>query len=77
MNDRKPDTAHGSPELDEDARKLESMGADPGPTLADLDNGLTWFERGVVDKTLGLAPDTQFLGDDEATAYLAGYASVQ
>lgn len=27
---------HGSPELDEDALKLEMMGADPGPTLADI-----------------------------------------
>ena len=30
-------STHGSPELDEDARKLEAMGADPGPTFADLD----------------------------------------
>jgi hypothetical protein len=27
---------HGSPELDEDAAKLEAMGADPGATLEDL-----------------------------------------
>ena len=28
---------HGSPELDEDARKLEAMGQDAGMTLQDLD----------------------------------------
>lgn len=28
---------HGSPEIDEDARKLEALGADPGPTFADLE----------------------------------------
>ncbi|MFO0450260.1 MAG: hypothetical protein ACK52I_16630 [Pseudomonadota bacterium] len=27
---------HGSPELDEDARKLEAMGQDAGPTVQDL-----------------------------------------
>jgi len=27
---------HGSPELDEDAAKLEALGADPGPTLDDI-----------------------------------------
>ncbi len=30
------ETTHGSPELDEDARKLEALGADPGPTFAGL-----------------------------------------
>lgn len=29
-------STHGSPELDEDALKLEAMGADPGPTLDDI-----------------------------------------
>ena len=29
--------AHGSPELDADAAKLIAMGADPGPTLEDLE----------------------------------------
>jgi hypothetical protein len=28
--------SHGSPELDVDAAKLEALGADPGPTLAEL-----------------------------------------
>lgn len=28
---------HGSPELDSDAEKLKALGADPGPTLADLE----------------------------------------
>lgn len=28
---------HGSPELDEDARKLVALGADPGPQLHDID----------------------------------------
>ncbi len=27
---------HGSPELDEDARKLQALGADPGPTISDI-----------------------------------------
>lgn len=31
-----PTTQHGSKELDEDAAKLAAMGADPGPTLADI-----------------------------------------
>lgn len=30
------DGTHGSPELDEDARKLEAMGQDAGPTVQDL-----------------------------------------
>ena len=30
---------HGSPELDEDAVKLEAMGQDAGPTLADVSPG--------------------------------------
>lgn len=29
-------SSHGSPELNEDAAKLEAMGQDPGPTLEDL-----------------------------------------
>lgn len=28
---------HGSPELDEDARKLEALGADPGPIIDAFD----------------------------------------
>ena len=28
---------HGSPELDTDAAKLLALGADPGPTLCELD----------------------------------------
>lgn len=32
MND-----THGSPEMDEDAVKLVAMGADPGPTFAQLE----------------------------------------
>jgi hypothetical protein len=31
---------HGSPELDEDAAKLEAMGADPGPTWEGLISSL-------------------------------------
>jgi len=30
------DGTHGSPELDEDARKLEALGQDAGPTVQDL-----------------------------------------
>jgi hypothetical protein len=30
------EATHGSPELDEDAAKLAAMGADPGPTFADV-----------------------------------------
>jgi hypothetical protein len=37
---------HGSPELDEDARKLEAMGQDAGPTLDDF-IGVTDMMRGT------------------------------
>lgn len=46
-----PDT-HGSPELDEDATKLEAMGGDAGPTIGDIDLGQNRHEGQVV----GIAP---------------------
>lgn len=42
---------HGSPELDEDACKLEAMGADPGPTFQELAFDLiVGFRGGVPEK---------------------------
>lgn len=40
---------HGSPELDEDARKLEAMGADPGPTMAEGEPLLLCWHGCLID----------------------------
>lgn len=49
---------HGSPELDEDAAKLEAMGQDPGPTVEELDlfkmseaDALRHFLRRIEEET--------------------------
>jgi hypothetical protein len=53
---------HGSPELDEDARKLEAMGQDAGMTLQDLSPEVfapaapsvcEWTEQGFEYRTVG------------------------
>lgn len=48
---------HGSPELDEDARKLEAMGQDAGMTLQDLFPEV--FEPAVVCARKALEDDKQ------------------
>lgn len=47
-----------------------------GPSLQGF-NGLTQFDRGIIDRTLGRPMDVETLDDDEATEYRRGYESVQ
>ena len=44
-------------------------------TTPDMDRPLTHRERGIVARTIGSPCDTEYLDDDEAAEYLAGYES--
>ena len=44
-------------------------------TTNPMDAPMTHRERGIVARTIGAPCDTEYLDDDEAVEYLAGYES--
>lgn len=44
-----------------------------GCTAGALCSGLTTAELGIVHKSIGAEPDTEYMDDDETAEYLRGY----
>jgi hypothetical protein len=57
-----------------ESREYREMAGLPPKATAE-DAPLTWFELGIIHKTLGRNPDeeTRFMDRDEAAEYLKGY----